>query len=252
MGTGSLGSHRCKNKLSKEYRRFSSLLIDEKTVIDPSEDIFEFEETFMLKGLCLGITDILITHSHLGHFSISAIERLAKLRGRIRVFGGEVIGRELMETNGIEFVEILPFKVFNVGGYEAVALPSNHITDCPGEIAFNFFFKKNKSFFYGLDGGFINPLAWKVIKEVKPDLYILDCALGNEELSEGAIYHNGIEGALAIRNMLIGAGVAAEDTKFILSHLPSLKKRDIHEELTLATEDLPAVRIAYEGYYAAF
>ena len=84
LGTGSLGSVRPKNKLSKEYRRFSTLLIDERIIIDPSEDIFELEESFMLSGLYRGVDSVLITHSHLDHFSISAIERLAS-HGEISV-----------------------------------------------------------------------------------------------------------------------------------------------------------------------
>ena len=50
IGTGGIGGVRIKNKLSKEYRRFSTFLIDERIIIDPSEDVFEFEESFMTQS----------------------------------------------------------------------------------------------------------------------------------------------------------------------------------------------------------
>lgn len=252
IGSGSLGSHRSKNKLSKEYRRFPSLLIDERIIIDPSEDMFEFEESYMFTGLTSRIKDVFITHSHLGHFSISAIERLGKASGGITVYGSSVIGRELPGIPNVTFREIHSFGLVSLGDIELVALPSNHITEVRGEIAFNFLIKKERALFYGLDGGFINPAAWQIIKEVKPELYILDCAMGDKPASEGCIYHNNLDGALKIRELLINSSVATEDTRFVLSHLPSERRREIHEELTEALSDYPSVKLAYDGYYIGF
>lgn len=248
-GTGALGSHRCKSKLAREYRRFSSLLIDEKIIIDPSEDIFEFEDSFMLTGICAAIEVAFITHSHLGHLSVSAIERLASRHAGLYVFASDAVCRALSGIRGVITRVISPFEIVSVLGYEAMALPSNHTTDIADEICFNYLFKKEKSFFYGLDGGFINPSAFKVLRGVKPDLYIIDCALGNSGIGEGAVYHNDLSGALRIRELLINSAVAAEETRFILSHLPSERRRDIHEELTAALEEYPSVKVAYDGYY---
>ncbi len=251
IGTGALGSVRCRNKLSKEYRRFPSLLVDEKLIIDPSEDIFEFEESFMLSGLTKGICDVLITHSHLGHFSVCAIERLAAISPGLTVHAGATVCAELSGIPGIRAEVIYPFGIFSVQGYEIIPLPSNHITDDARECAFNFLFKKEKTFFYGLDGGFINPSAWRVIKEAKPELFIMDCALGDRAISEGCIYHNNFEGVMKIRELLIACGAASEYTRFILSHIPSERRRELHEDLTAAAADYPSVRIAYDGYFAA-
>ena len=44
LGTGSLGDKRPKNKLSKDYRRFPTLLIGSQVLIDPSE-VLQFLNT---------------------------------------------------------------------------------------------------------------------------------------------------------------------------------------------------------------
>lgn len=225
------------------------MLIDDKIIIDPSEDIFELEESFMLSGLCDGVKDVIITHSHLGHFSACAIEHLAKKNSGLRVYAGAELRQELSEISGIEPISIYPFGIFKLCDYEVIPLPSNHVTEKVAEIPFNFLFRKEKTFFYGLDGGFINPSAWRVLRQAKPELLIIDCALGNLPTAEGCIYHNNLDSALKLRELLISCQSASESTRFILSHLPSEKRRELHEELTALVVDYPSVRIAYDGYY---
>ena len=82
LGTGGLGGARTRKRLSKDYRRFPTLLVNERYLIDPSEDVFEFEESFMLDDLTKNARDVFITSSALDHFSVSAVERLAS-RGRV-------------------------------------------------------------------------------------------------------------------------------------------------------------------------
>ena len=114
FGTGALDSFRIKNRLSKEYRRFSTLLIDEKIIIDPSEDIFEFVESFMLQGILDDVRDVFITHSHIDHFSISALERLASDK-RIRVFASSAMKDEIATIKNVDYTEIYPFAEFEYG-----------------------------------------------------------------------------------------------------------------------------------------
>ncbi len=247
LGTGSLGSVRPKNKLSKEYRRFSTLLIDERIIIDPSEDIFELEESFMLSGLYRGVDSVLITHSHLDHFSISAIEQLAS-HGEISVYATEAICEALSGIPRVNARIIYPFSRFFVGKFEIIALPSNHITENPAETALNFLLRAEKTVFYGLDGSFINPSAFEILKEIKLDLCILECALGLSQASPSLVYHNNLDTVLRTKQVLISAGCADDSTKFVISHIPTAKRKNIHEELTLAIGDEP-IRIAYDGYY---
>ena len=239
---------RPKNKLSKDYRRFPTLLIDDNILIDPAEDIFEFESTFMLQGLTRDAKDIFITHSHIDSFSPLAIERLCR-GGRVRIYASETILAELEMVENAELIVLRPFSLVHAGKYAILPLPANHRTDDPTETPFNFLIEcEGKTVFYGLDGAWLNPLAWQVLEEVKLDAAVLDCALANEQYSGKCAEHNNLEMAVTIRDIFISAGVANEHTKFFLSHIPSSKKRSYHEELTEAVADLP-FKIAYDGYF---
>ncbi len=247
LGTGGLGA-RPRNKLLRDYRRFSSLLIDDNIIIDPSEDIFEFEESFMLSGMTKEITDVFITHSHIDHFSVVAVERLSKEK-RIRVYATEALKNELLVLNNIEFTEIKPLSLIRLGKYNILPLSSNHTTDIKDEIALNFLLEsEGKTVFYGLDGAMINPEAWEILKEVKLDAAILECALASSPYSSLSVNHNNFSSVNIIKDIFLSSGVADEDTKFILSHIPTSKKRSVHEELSEAANGTP-FKIAYDGYF---
>ena len=248
FGTGGLGSVRVKNKFSKEYRRFSTLLIDEKIIIDPSEDIFEFVESFMLQGMLDEVYDVFITHSHLDHFSLTAIERLASER-RIRVYASSAMKDELLTLDNIDFIEISPFAIQKIGKYTVLPLPANHRTDIPFETTLNYLIEcDGKSLFYGLDGAFINAAAMELLREVTLDAVILDCALGDEPYSERSANHNNLDMVRTIYNIFVSCGTANDNTKFILSHIPTAKKRFIHDEICEATLNSP-FKVAYDGYF---
>lgn len=248
FGTGGLGAVRVKNKLSKDYRRFSTLLVDEKIIIDPSEDIFEFVESFMLSGILSDVLDVFITHSHLDHFSISAIEKLASKK-TVRVYASPSLQSELADVKRVEFIALSPFMLVRVGKYAILPLPANHRTDNSGEIPFNFLIEcDGKTFFYALDGAFINADAWHILKEVKLEAVILDFALGISDYGIGSADHNNLKMVSVIRDIMMTAGVASESTKFILSHIPSGRKSPTHDEVCEHLADTP-FKLAYDGYF---
>ena len=248
LGTGGLGKARLKNKLSKDYRRFATLLVDEDLIINPTEDTFEFEDSFMLFGMLKGVKDVFITDSGLEHFSILALERLAGY-GKIRVYASEKLRDEISTLDNVDFTAVSPFSLVECEGKRVMVLPANYKSDDPFEDSFNFLIDcGEKNIFYGLDGAWLNPSAWKVLREMKLDAVILDCAAGLEEYSENCINHNNLRMATEIRNVMLTSGVAEENTKFILSHIPTDKKRSIHEDMCLAVEETP-FRIAYDGYF---
>ena len=248
FGTGALDSFRIKNKLSKEYRRFSTLLIDEKIIIDPSEDIFEFIESFSLQGILDDVKDVFITHSHIDHFSISAIERLAS-DSPIRVFASAAMKDEILSIKNVEYIELYPFALQKIGKYAVLPLPANHKTDIPTETTLNYVIEcDEKKIFYGLDGAFVNPSAMEILGQITLDAIVLDCALGTDEYSAKSANHNNLDMVRTIYDIFVSSGTANDSTKFILSHIPALKKRFMHEEMCEATLDSP-FKIAYDGYF---
>jgi len=248
FGTGGLGAARIRNKLSKDYRRFSTLLIDEKIIIDPSEDIFEFVETFMLSGILDNVKDVFITHSHLDSFSLSALEGLARY-SKIRVYATKAMQDEISSIRNLEFIEIKPFSLYKIDGYSVLALPANHATDNPDEIPLNFLIEaKGKTVLYGIDGAFLDAAAFRVLKEIKLDVAILDFALGLSDYSSESANHNNLKSVLTVKDILTSSGIANESTKFILSHIPSGKKNPTHDEICEALSEL-SLTVAYDGYF---
>ena len=248
IGTGSLGSFRIRNKLSRDYRRFSTLLIDEVLLIDPSEDIFEFEESFMLSGIYSGVEAVLITHSHLDHLSISALERLAAKRP-ITVYCDTAIAHMLLDVKNVSVSQIHPFLGFRIGEYEILPIPANHKTDIPKEIPYNFVIRRDKTIFYGLDGAWITPDALGILEELKPNAYVLECA-NTGDYSRECVLHNNLDMVFAIKSIVESAKAHSENSKFIISHIPTGKKHPTHEMLSLKTAE-QGVRVAYDGYYLA-
>lgn len=248
LGTGALGSVRVKNKFSKEYRRFPTLLIDEKILIDPSEDIFEFMESFMLGSMLDNVSDIFVTHSHLDHFSVSTLEKLAKTK-KIRVFASSAMKDELIALKNVDYIEIAPFTIQRLDKYTVIPLPAIHKTDIPFEASLNFLIEVDgKNILYALDGAMIHPAAMEILKEIKLEAVILDCALGLDDYSDKSTNHNNLDMARIIRKILISCEAATDNTKFILSHIPSVKRRFIHDELCEAIGD-SQFRVAYDGYF---
>lgn len=248
LGTGGIGSVRIKNKLSRDYRRFCSVLIDESILIDPSEDIFEFESTFMLGGLISKAKDIFITHSHMDRFSPLTIEKLAE-RSPIKVYLHPSLLPEVAGIKNVEAIPIMPFGLIKLQDHTVLPLPSNHSTELEGEIAYNYLIDSGgTTLLYALDGAWINPMAWRVLSAAELSAIVFDLGAADAPMSLPCVDHNNIEMVKNIVEIMKSSGVYSEKTKIYLSNIPASKKRSIHEELCEAISDLP-FRIAYDGYF---
>ena len=246
LGTG-YGECKNKKKFSKEYRGRGGVLIDEQILIDAPSDIFDVACELGFDRMFDTVTDVLISHSHSGHFSPEAVDKLAERR-KIRVFASREVLSQLSSNPNIEKYEIGVFTQFAVGKYMASALPSNHSTASYTEECFNFLLIGEKNLFYALDGGFINKRAFHILKHVKLDAVILDGALDLENAGEESLYHNDITTLFKMKKIFESAGVSSERTRFIVSHVPTDKKREIHMELSPIVSKAGMV-LAYDGYF---
>ena len=200
LGTG---YGECKNKktYSKEYRGMGGVVIDDSILIDAPADVFETAASLGFDEIFNTVTDVLISHSHPGHFSPSAIAKLGAKR-RIRVFASREVLDAIQPNANIEKFEISAFMQFRLGKFTVAPLPSNHSTDNVGEECFNFLLVSDKSLFYALDGGYINHRAFSVLKMIHLDAIIFDCAMQESEATEGLLHHNDLDTAAKIINSL--------------------------------------------------
>ena len=248
LGTG-YGECKVKKKTSKDYRKRGGVIIDDTLLIDAPSDIFEVAEELGYSDLFERVECIIISHSHSGHFSRETIERLTEKK-KIRVYASRFVLSELSDLKNTELVPISIFTQFNTGKHSIAVVPSNHFTDNSDEDCFNFIVMGDRNLFYCLDGGWINPRAFAALKQLKLDALIMDCALEIAPPTEKNLVHNDIHSLNRIKSIMESAGIAHEKTRYILSHIPSLRKRQIHDELAPIAADY-GMTLAYEGYFVA-
>ncbi len=246
LGTG-YGECKIKNKISKDFRKSGGIIIDDKILIDAPDDVIDAADELGFSNIFKSISVILISHSHKGHFSPRIIEILAKKR-KIRVLASPEVLSHLTPTENLELIAITPYMQFTVGEYNVAILPSNHKTDERSEECFNFLFTGARNFFYGLDGGWINEKSFRILKHITLDALVVDAALEAAAPTEANLYHNDIHTLAKIKEIYTASGIVNEKTKFILSHLPSDKRRPLHEELTPIADEYGMI-LAYDGYF---
>ena len=78
LGTGAADWDLSLADASQDFRRNSSLLIDDRLLIDPGACLFEFEKTFGYTGLYAGVSDIVNTHPHSDHWSEEPVRRVQR------------------------------------------------------------------------------------------------------------------------------------------------------------------------------
>lgn len=247
LGTG-YGECKLKKRTSKEYRGRGGVIVDDTLLIDAPADLLSVADELAMSDMLKTVTDIIISHSHEGHFSAEVIDKMAKKR-KIRVYGSREVLVQLSDNPNIIKYEIGVFMQFAVGSYYIATLPSNHSTANLSEECFNFLITGDRCLLYALDGGWINGRAWNVLKLVKLDAVICDAALEMEEASEKNLYHNDLGTLARIKSIYEQNGVTNEKTRFILSHIPTDKRREIHEELTPVAAKM-GMTVAYDGYFA--
>jgi hypothetical protein len=246
LGTG-YGICRVKKKCSFDARHKGGIIVDERILIDAPSDVFDASDALGFSDLLKGVSEIFISHSHEGHFSPDALLKMAEKR-RVRVFAsGEVLSL-LPECERIERVELSPFIPIELADYRILPLPANHSVKESSEIVFNFIISRDKTLFYALDGGGISLCAFEYLKKEKIDALILDCAEKDAPYSAKCMQHGNFLEAQKTRAILLDAKIAGSDTKFILSHIPSDRKRAIHEELTALAKPC-GFTVAYDGYF---
>ena len=245
LGTG-YGACKIKKKTLKDYRHRGGVLVDEKILIDAPQDIFEVADELGFSDMFDNVSDVIISHSHEGHFSAESIIKLSG-KQKIRVYGTGKLLDLIPDGENIEKIKLSTSAPIEIDGYTLYALPANHATDIKGEACLNFVLVRDKALLYALDGGGINFNAWKTLSQLKLDAVIIDCALELSDASYASVYHNNVHTVKTLKDILISGNISEPTVKFILTHIPSDKKRPIHDELASFAKSFGA-SVAYDGY----
>lgn len=173
LGTGAADWDPAAANNSVDFRRYSSLLVDDMLLIDPGPSIFEFADTFGCPELFDNVRDVICTHRHGDHFSE---ETLARLTERGAVF------HELSAGDTVSF-----------GGYLIRAYAANHATAVDPMHFVIESEKDGKRFFYGCDGAWMFYDTYRSVMELgKLELMIFDCTIGDIHGDYRIFEHNNV------------------------------------------------------------
>ena len=246
LGTG-FGECKVRKKSLKDFRRSGGVLVDEKILIDAPSDIFEVAEELGFSDMFDKVKYVIISHSHSAHFSVDALLKLAQ-NGSIRVYATGKVLDLIPDTPAIEKMKLSTSSPTEIDDYTLYSVQSNHSTDIKGEMCLNFVLSRDKTLLYAVDGGGISFSAWKTLSGLKIDASIFECALENSAATYALTYHNNASAIITLRDILISGGICEPTAKFVLTHIPSDRKRSVHDELASAVRPY-GMSVAYDGYF---
>lgn len=247
----------------KNMRTRASMLINEDTLVDFSQDLYLHKLKYKLN--LAEIKYYLITHSHSDHFNPSDLMARAdgcythlseeKKGSIIKLYGNHEVKKCLdfaidVEFKGkqkfVEYTLVEPFKTYEVDKLKVTPLLAQHQVDEQSLIYL--IEQEGKTLLYGNDTGTFPEETFDYLKGVKLDIVSLDCTNGARY--PGGVGHMGLETNVQTKKRLISQGSAKETTRFISTHF-SHNCGMLHE--ALEKEGKPfGFEIAYDGLEITF
>ena len=212
LGTGAADWDIRKADASPDFRRFSSLLVDDGLLIDPGPCVYEFERTFGYEGLYRNVRDVILTHPHGDHFSRETLSRL--------------------ESDGAVFHPMKAGETLELDRYVIRAYAANHRT-AEDPVHFTVESKEDgKRFFYGCDGAWMFYETYRALLEYEHlDLMIFDCTIGDIRGDYRIFEHNN---AVMVSEM--AATFSGICSRFMVSHLARTLHPATHAETAKVLE----------------
>ena len=230
-----------KDKLDKDARRSSSMLIDGEILVDCGPHTLD---SLRIMSISLDkISSVVITHLHDDHFNMDNILAIAKSKSApLKLYVRE--DADIDTSCGIEIIKMKPFAEYCLNSEITVTgMDANHDKDAfPQHLLFN---KNGKKLFYGCDGAWLRNTTYYALYNTNLDMMVLDCTCGDYMGDYRIGEHNSIPMLRVMLPSLRTFGVINEKTKVYFSHLaPSLHAS--HEETEKIAGELGA-NVAYDG-----
>ncbi len=216
LGTGAADWPMKKRDDMAEFRRLSSVLIDDVLLIDPGPQMLDALKEYGKDAA--GIKYIVNTHKHFDHFCAETVNRL--------------------EAYGATFFDLFSGDVVSIGNYTVRAYAGNHST-CEKTVHFIITDGK-RTLFYGLDGAWLLYDEVQAIKKYKPDFAVFDATIGDVDGDYRIFEHNNLNMVLEMKKTLesyIG--------RFCISHMA----RTLHTDHKTLCEKMEKHHViaAYDG-----
>lgn len=211
-----------KDRLDKDARRSSSVLIDGRFLVDCGPHTLESMRILGIDPKC--VSDLFITHFHADHYDPASVCALCDAcGGKLRVFYREDATVALPD-NCVK-IGTRPGKTYD-GDITFTSLAANH-TAFPQHFLFE---SDGKKFFYGCDGAWMMNETYNRLKNAALDLIVLDGTVGDYVGDYRMAEHNSIPMIRLMLPSLRKIGAIGDGTLIYLSHIArTLHTR--HDEL---------------------
>ena len=210
LGTGAADWPLHKPENAQEFRRLSSVLIDDILLIDPGPQVIDALQEYGKDPS--SIRYILYTHKHSDHYCADTIKQL--------------------ESLGARLVPLFPGEEITLDAYQISAYQGNHGTI--KEIVHFLISDTQHTIFYGLDGAWLLYEEVQAIIKAKPDFAVFDATIGDIDGDYRIFEHNNLSMVLEMKKTLdpyIG--------QFCISHMA----RTLHTDHKTLSENMRTYNI---------
>lgn len=251
MGTGAadfspLLKTTLQNCLDCNARRSSSLLIEEKFLIDCGPHV---PDSFRIQGISMGqVTDLFLTHLHSDHCDW---EKITELASAVKTESGKKLriwyrqGAEIKPVAEAVFSPMEVGQTVQVDGLTAKVLAANH-TAWPLHFDMEY---GGKRLFYGCDGAWLLYDTFYAMRGREYDRMILDATVGDYNGDYRLGEHNSIPMIRLMAETFRNEKVLAKDGQIWLSHLARTLHKSHEEIVKVLAKD--GFHVAYDGLTVA-
>ena len=257
LGTGAADYNLERDGNDAEFRRFSSMLVDDKLLIDPGPHIFHYADTFDKPHLFDKVETVIITHSHGDHLNAESVKRLMEICPNVK-FGGNKSSLEVLQEAGVEvdYTVFTPFERYTFGDATVVPLLANHYTDRIDEQTLLYSVELGgKKLYYGADTGWLPSRTWLYISQQKYDAMVLELTVGEASYDLRIFSHTSLDMLkIMLRTFCHRDKKQYNTTNFGCKLFTTHHARTLHpDHATLAAMLAPLnVTPAYDGYITEF
>jgi len=171
LGTGAADWDIRNPRKDINYRRFTSLLIDDVLLIDPGPCVAEFAQTYGYPDLLGGIRHIINTHPHGDHYNQGTVDLLTGMNA--------------------EFVPFAAGEEKRVGDYLIRAFGANHGT-AGTAVHFSIEAPDGKKLYYALDSAWLLYPEFAYLRSTHHDMIVFDATIGDVEGDYRIFEHNNL------------------------------------------------------------
>lgn len=250
----------------REVRSRSSMLLDERNIVDFSRDLFH--QALQCKISLHELEHIFLTHFHEDHISVEemgcrmsasparefpvevycsapAAEQVRLLFERFRDHNQE---RPFDYFRWFHLHPVEPWEVFSAGALRVTPVLSSHHGYGVGECGYNYLFDAPAGrLLYAVDTGWYRTETWDFLWGKRLDCLVIECTYGDWEIPEYAEEHLNLRSLRHMLERFREIGCIGRDTPVVLTHICHLNKLS-HEELQAAVREWEfSVTVGWDG-----